>query len=83
MYRKPTDKEKAQAFHDLAFKINFHRTITMNNSAVLDCLRCIDLYVDAHNANGERDEKVVQAKVNQAFWVHIAQNSEIGKKAKK
>jgi len=71
--RKPTQDEELQAWRSLAWRINLHRTVTMNQDEVLDCLKCIDIWVQAHaDGNGERSEADVTKNVTSAFWVHIA-----------
>jgi hypothetical protein len=81
MYRKPTAKEQAAAWHSLAFHINLHRTITMNHEAVVAALKRMDAYVAAHGTqNGERSADAIEANVRRAFWEQIAQDPEAGKK---
>ena len=75
MYRKPTHKEQALAWHDLAFQINLHRTITMDQKAAQSVLNRMDAYVSAH-AGLDHD-----ANVRAAFWEQIAQDPEVGKKS--
>ena len=80
-YRKPTKDEQLDAWKHLAFQLNLHRTITMNNTAVVDCLRRIDAWVDAHStSNGYLSDKQVQERVNRAFWEHIVKNPQAGLK---
>lgn len=83
-YRKPTLQEQADAWKDLAFEINLHRTITMNHNAVVECLKRIDAWVGSHGTgNGERSDKDIDANITRAFWEKIAKNPEAGQKARK
>lgn len=71
--RKPTKEEQIKAWEHLAWQINLHRMITMDEGGVISCLKRIDAWVGAHaDANGERPEKEVDANVNAAFWNKIA-----------
>jgi hypothetical protein len=70
-YREPTLREQVDAWQALAWEINLHRTITLNNTAVFKCLERIDDFVNSHNA---RDKAVVIA----TFWEEIAQKPEVG-----
>jgi hypothetical protein len=80
-YRKPTPKEEIAAWRALAWQINLHRTITMNEAAVIDCLKRMDAWVASHStANGERKDSEVQQNVNEAFWKYIAKDETQGAK---
>lgn len=71
--RKPTKDEEIQAWHRLAWQLNLHRCITMNHEGVLECLKNIDSWVNAHaDANGERPHSEVQRNITNAFWKNIA-----------
>jgi hypothetical protein len=73
MYRQPTKDEELAAWHRLAFQLNLHRTITLDNSKIVECLTRIDSWVAAHgDANGERSEAAIKANVARAFWKFIA-----------
>jgi hypothetical protein len=74
IYREPTLREQVDAWQALAWEINLHRTITLNNTAVTKCLERIDDFVNAH---GARDKAVVIA----TFWEEIAQKPEVGRTA--
>ena len=83
-YRKATPVEQLDAWKHLAFEMNLHRTLTMNEAAVKACLARIDNWVNAHGThNGERSEKEVQRNVNDAFWEHICKNPQAGLKPTK
>ena len=78
-YRKPTKDEEIAAWRALAWETNLHRTITMDHTKVVSCLKRMDAYVGAHaSANGERSERDINRNVQEAFWVHIAQKPEDG-----
>jgi hypothetical protein len=82
-YRKATPVEQLDAWKHLAFELNLHRTITMDNGSVKACLARIDTWVNAHaTGNGERPEKEVQQNVNAAFWENICKNPSAGLKSK-
>jgi hypothetical protein len=66
--KKPTLKEKLDVYEQFFFRLNFHRTVTMNEKAVFALLRLSDGWCEAHStANGERGDKEVEENVNQAF----------------
>lgn len=80
-YRKATTTDQLDAWKNLAFELNLHRTITMNEEGVRTCLARIDKWVQSHSThNGERSEKQVQANVNEAFWQHICRDHRSGLK---
>jgi hypothetical protein len=83
VYRKPTKDEQLKGWADLAFEMNLHRTITMNQGAVVRCLERIDSWVQAHSdQNGERDDKRIQQNIAAAFWTRIARDATPGIKSK-
>lgn len=72
--RKPTLEEEVLAWRHLAWHIDMHRTITMNEKKVIEALNRITDWVAAHSdANGERPEAEVDKNVSAAFWSKIAQ----------
>lgn len=78
-FRKPTKDEELDGWHHLAFKLHFHRTVTMNHREVARILEQIDAWVNAHStANGERPEVEVKKNVNAAFWTNIIGKPELG-----
>jgi hypothetical protein len=80
-YRRPTLVEELAAFHMLAWDLNFHRTISMNNTAIINILTRIDSWVGAHGAhNGERSERDIDRQVVTAFWENLAKDANTGKK---
>lgn len=71
--RKPTYDELEGGLRSFAFRVNFHRTMSMDNQAVLNDLADLDAYVQAHSShNGEYPQKYIDARVNEAFWLRIA-----------
>lgn len=73
--RKPTAEEEILAWRHLAWHIDLHRTVTMDNLQVVDALQRISSWVAAHSdANGERPEVEVDANIATAFWTKIARN---------
>lgn len=80
-FRKPTQAEQLDAWKHLAFEMNLHRTITMNNGAVVKCLERIDAWVGAHSdRNGEKSEKDIELSIRWAFWNFICKNPVAGLK---
>lgn len=74
--RKPTKDEEIQAWQRLAWHMDMHRKITMNEREVIAGLNRMSAWVGAHSDhNGERPESEIQKNVNEAFWKHIAQKS--------
>lgn len=74
--RKPTKDEEIQAWHRLAWHMDMHRKVTMNEKEVIACLNRMSSWVGAHSDhNGERPESEIQKNVNEAFWKHIAQKA--------
>lgn len=72
-FRKPTKDEELVAWRDLAFSLNFQRTITGNKPAVEAILQRIDRYVESHDTgNGTKANPEVHQQVWGAFWTHIA-----------
>jgi hypothetical protein len=61
-------KEKLQLLEKLMWRINFHRSISMNEKSVFACLALIDKWVGAHSdGNGERSEKDQKANIQAAY----------------
>lgn len=80
-YRKAMPKEYEDAMQRLLFQINLHRSITMNQDRVVECLQRIDAYVAAHaDGNGERSDAEVQRNINAAFWTHIVNDHTQGRR---
>lgn len=74
--RKPTPEEELAAFKSLMWSIDLHRTITLNEKAVIAALNRISTWVQSHaDANGERPASEVQKNINEAFWTQIAQHN--------
>jgi hypothetical protein len=72
--REPTLEEEVKAWRDLAWHIDLHRHITMNQPAIIAALDRMSSWVKAHSDhNGERPQEEVQANVATAFWTKIAQ----------
>jgi hypothetical protein len=66
--KKPTLKEKVEVYEKFLFRLNFHRTITMNEKGVFALLKLADGWCDAHSTgNGEKPDKQIQENVNHAF----------------
>lgn len=72
--RQPTPEEEVTAWRRLAWHIDLHRKITMNEPEVISSLNRMSAWVAAHSdANGERPEYDVQKNINEAFWTKIAE----------
>lgn len=66
--KKPTLKEKVEVYEHFLHRINFHRTITMNEKAIFKLLELADSWSWAHRAgNGEGGEKEQEERINRAF----------------
>jgi hypothetical protein len=71
--RKPTLQEQVDGWKSFAFRLNFYRTISLDEAAVKAELAHIDAWVNSHSShNGERPEHEIEANVAEAFWKHIA-----------
>lgn len=80
-YRRPTLIEELAAFHMLAWDLNFHRTISMNNAAINSILARIDSWVSAHGShNGEHSQQDIDTQVVTSFWEKLSKEPAIGKK---
>lgn len=80
-YRKPTKDEELAAWRALAFEINLHRTLTMDNAKINACLARMDAYVSSHRTgNGSIPDPEVNQNVWGAFWEKIAATPEVGLK---
>jgi hypothetical protein len=66
--KKPTLKEKVEIYEAFLHRINFHRSITLNEKAIFKLLELADNWSWAHRAgNGEGGEKEQDERVNHAF----------------
>lgn len=71
--RKPTPEEEVLAWRHLAWELDMHRSITMDEKRVIEVLNRISSWVASHSdANGERPEEEVDLNVATAFWTKIA-----------
>lgn len=69
MTKKPTQKEKIAVYEKLLHDIQFHRSVTMNQAAVVALLSKIDAWSYSHRAgNGELSEAQQQENISKAFW---------------
>jgi hypothetical protein len=65
----PLMKEKVATYERLLHDLHFHRSVTMNNAAVVELLNRISTWSQAHyRGNGELDERQLQAGIDEAFW---------------
>ena len=62
--KKPSLKEKVQVYEDFLHRLNFHRSITMNEQAVKTMLELVDAWSAAHRADVPA---VMEARISQAF----------------
>lgn len=80
-FRKPTMLEEVTAWRELAWEINLHRTITMDQAKIVECLKRMDSYVASHSdSNGTKRDPEVHQQVWGAFWTHIAQTPDVGQR---
>lgn len=63
--KKPSMKEKVEVYEKFLFRLNFHRTITLNEERVKALLALADEWVTAHG--GERTSKEIDENINHAF----------------
>ena len=82
--RKPTPEEEVLAWRHLAWELDMHRSITMDERKVIEVLNRISSWVAAHSdANGERPIDEVDKNVSIAFWTKIAKNEPTALPAKR
>jgi len=63
-----TQKERLATMEQFFWRLNFHRTVTMNEKAVFKMLEMADRWVGAHSdGNGERSEKDISKNVDKAY----------------
>ena len=61
-------KEKLEIMEKFFWRLNYHRTHTMNEKSILTMLQMMDRWVNAHSDhNGERPQKDVKANVQAAY----------------
>jgi hypothetical protein len=66
--KKPTLKEKVEVYENFLHRINFHRSLTMNEKAICELLELADAWSYAHRqGNGEGGEKEMNERVNFEF----------------
>lgn len=63
--KKPSLKEKVAVYEHFLHRINFHRTITMNEKAIFKLLSMADDWSTAHG--GEFSSKEQEERINRAF----------------
>lgn len=61
-------KERLEIMEKFFWRMNFHRTHTMNEKAVIQMLQMMDMWVNAHSdRNGERSEQDIKRNVQKAY----------------
>ena len=61
-------KEKLEIMEKFFWRLNFHRSVSMNEHKIFEMLALTDKWVDAHSDhNGERSERDVKANVQAAY----------------
>lgn len=61
-------KEKLEILEKFMWRLNFHRTVTMNEKSIFAMLKLADGFVEAHSdGNGERSDKDIKANVQVAY----------------
>lgn len=66
--KKPTLKEKVEVYESFLHRINFHRSITMNEKAITKLLDLADAWSHAHQLiSSEGGLKEQEERVNGAF----------------
>jgi len=61
-------KEKLEILEKFFWRLNFHRTISQNEPAVMKMLKMVDEWVEAHSdKNGERTDAEIKKNVQAAY----------------
>lgn len=63
-----TQKERLEILEKFMWRMNYHRTVTMNEKLVFAMLALADMWVYAHgDKNGELSEKEIKKNIDDAY----------------